>query len=64
MKKLLKRNEVVNNTVEAFEAKTVCYCQCSCRCSCGQLEHATISNYGQSKDSSHFGRTVFICAYK
>lgn len=43
MKKLFKRNEAVNNTVEAFGAVLGCSCLCTCKCGCGSRPDALSS---------------------
>ncbi len=51
MKKLFKRNEVVNNTIEAFEAKAYCFCECVCKCGCDATPKAT---YGANGSASYY----------
>lgn len=54
MGKLLKKNGVEANTVEAYAARVTCACRCICKCECQEGSTATTKSTGYSSDSSTY----------
>jgi len=55
MSKLLKKNGVATNTVEAYASTlATCACRCICKCQCQGGSNATTKSKGYKSDASNY----------
>ena len=54
MSKLLKKNNTILNTVEAYEARVTCSCRCICKCQCQSGSTATTKSKGYNSDAKSY----------